>query len=381
LILSCALAVAGPEPPVVDPLEFLASQSRMSRAKDGRLVVSGPNAGQNVVCRRWAESVLQAFEDVSSLRVPLTKDAPLSLLFVEPDGVVTQGVRVLIEQPGVRLSVMGEAAFLDEHADEVLCRSLLERMILADWARQGRPADEPPRAPPAWLSWGVARNLTSARRAEDAAGVLDRWHAGRLPPLREHFDAVDSAADVAWRSLCGVLVAWGLAMEHRPLLQGAIERLAAGEKLDYEWWTAAAGSGDAPADLECAWDGWLLSQRRVVFRPGQASEQDERGFRATLLIYPGVFGMPLNDRPFSPLPWRDLIEQRKAHWVEEFCRRKSLQLRMASVGRSREMMRTAEAYCEFLDALRRGKRVRSLVRLLEAAEKDEESLQRHGDGR
>lgn len=74
------------------------------------------------------------------------------------------------------------------------------------------------------------------------------------------------------------------------------------------------------------------------------------------------------------MDWSSLLDRRDDVWMPGFCAQKSNVLRMAAVGRGEAVVRTAEAYCALLAAIREGRSGRRLKRLLAAATESEAGL-------
>ena len=129
-----------------------------------------------------------------------------------------------------------------------------------------------------------------------------------------------------------------------------------------------------PVELEKGWDRWLLAQRRTVLLPGVTSKEDVQRLCAALLLYPGAFGIPLNDQPLRPVPWEFLVTQREARWMGSFSRSKAADLQIMVAGCGEDVKRVVNAYCAFLGALATGANVSRLNPLLVTARSERDCL-------
>lgn len=76
-------------------------------------------------------------------------------------------------------------------------------------------------------------------------------------------------------------------------------------------------------------------------------------------------GGPVVDIDFG---FRELIFMRKESWVSIATRRKIIQLKLMFVGRGADMNQVINSYCEFLHALEKRKRKKTLEKLLNNAD-------------
>jgi hypothetical protein len=175
--------------------------------------------------------------------------------------------------------------------------------------------------------------------------------------------------DDEMRPRWGFLVASLLRRTNGPhMMASAVETLASGGELDMPWLLRSAFDGGSVADAEDWWDTVVLKQRRVVRRPGRMTDADRDSFEAALLLYPGSFGMPLSQALYEPIPWSALIALKDEPWIDDFCLRKAVSLRMLAAGRGETLQKAAEAYAVFLQDLARGKRDGRLAKRLDEAE-------------
>jgi hypothetical protein len=231
---------------------------------------------------------------------------------------------------------------------------------------------------PAWLSLGTARNLRRAMRAEDTEIANRARKQGRLPGPADLLGMSHGDADPVTRAGCGLLVSWILSQPDRSgVMEDAFGRLAGGSSLTVDWLLGILPTCETVADLDAAWDEWVLRQRRTVYRPGTIREDTLDLLRAELLIHPGDFGIAQPEADEArPLRLRDLIAQRGAGWLQAAVENKLARLRLLAVGRGEALLDVTERYCAFLEGVAAGEGAEELNALLREAEQALEDLER-----
>ena len=349
------------------------------RTTSRRFVVVGPRTLDNLEAGRWAETVAGRVQDLLGLPIPF-RHREIRIV-IRPSASATGTVSAAVCGPLAltqrveagrlvqRLVIPAADCLPEEPVRVAFCRLLLEGFFPSSRPTPQRPAAQPV-AVPRWLSVGLARNLTRTQRAADARDVLAAWQAGRVPPLAEWLvkppQAWDSLTD---GPVASVWMAWLL---EAPLGQARMRWLF--NHLDQrEAVSADDAAGElvgvaSRADMEVAWDAWIMRQKRKVFRPGTVPPEAVERFAAELLLYPGGFGIPLASGIKRGDGFVALVAQREAEWIDGFCRTKLTALRVLAVGRGSAFHRTVDCYAQFLDALARHKRPDRLRELLGAAE-------------
>jgi hypothetical protein len=221
----------------------------------GRFRAFGPDSGQNLQLVAWAEHLgLQVEEWIG---VPLRWTGSESILFRCRPAVTGELARfTLRETPGglaaAEIEVIGFATLDQEDLQEELARLLVHRMV---GGRAGA-------APPAWFTTGVAQLVTPSTRERDFADVLRRWREGKE----------DRVADVlGWHRLprgrwggkasAAAVVAWLADQTNFSALQAAMfERWRSGVPVTAEWLSGRLPGMQGEADLEKAFDLWLLAR-------------------------------------------------------------------------------------------------------------------------
>ncbi|MBN1556546.1 MAG: hypothetical protein JW951_00200, partial [Lentisphaerae bacterium] len=195
---------------------------------------------------------------------------------------------------------------------------------------------------------------------------LRLWRAGRLPTVTDFLAGGGAAA--ARGPMSGLLVGWLADRPDRAARFGALfERLAAGRTAPPGWFCEAVLGYGGAADLEEAWDAWMLQQERTVYEPGRASPAAWEALAAERLLYPGAFGIP-HAVGTAPLRLRDLMHWRDAPWLEAAVESKVRRLRLMALGRGEAYGAVVEHYAAYLNALRGDADREVLVELLEEAE-------------
>jgi hypothetical protein len=346
------------------------------RTPSRRFVILSPETLDNMEAGRWAEAMTDRVASI--LSEPLPFDRREIRIVIRPS--VSASTETVTEAECGPLAVTRklEAGRLVQRmvvprldclaADPVrmaFCRLLLQGFVTP--AQRGPAPVEVPR----WLIVGVMRNLGREQRQADAFAMVREWRAGRVPPLADWLRRADGEwDDTTDGPTSALLLAWLVAAsEGNELMRRLFDHIAAETTLQGDWLaTELVGEGARISDLEIAWDAWIMRQQRKVFVPGSTPPAVLQQLYGELLLYPGAFGIPLASGIERGAEFDALISQRKADWIDAFCRAKQMSLRALAVGRGAVVQDTVERYTVFLDALVRGKRTSRLERLLSEAE-------------
>lgn len=221
----------------------------------GRFRAFGPDSGQNLQLVAWAEHLGLQLEEW--IGVPLRWTGSESILFrCRPAATGELARFTLRETPAglaaAEIEVVGFATLDQEDLQEEVARLLVHRMV---GGRAGA-------APPAWFTTGVAQLVTPSTRERDFADVLRRWREGKE----------DRVADVlGWHRLprgrwggkasAAAVVAWLADQPAFSALQAAMfERWRTGAPVTPEWLASRLPGVQGEADLEKAFDLWLLAR-------------------------------------------------------------------------------------------------------------------------
>ena len=357
----------------------LAARPRMLRSSSSRVVVIGHNTGENLRVSRWAEAILSRIKALDCVPVPFSRTATFVIHIVPSSEKTRDAELAWIETPGRRM-VLTDVAFVETYeVADVFCRGVLQACVL-DVARRNVAKGEPLSAlrirdVPPWLSVGLARNLYVANRSADRRRVLTQWQDGELLPMSDLLRAKENTSLKQDPAVMGCLVRWLLdGTDAASAWTDIFETLARGAPLDFAWMVDVLPGDQTPVELEKGWDRWLLAQRRTVLLPGVTSKEDVQRLCAALLLYPGAFGIPLNDQPLRPVPWEFLVTQREARWMGSFSRSKAADLQIMVAGCGEDVKRVVNAYCAFLGALATGENVPRLNQRLVTARSERDRL-------
>ncbi|MBL7115759.1 MAG: hypothetical protein ISS35_08325 [Kiritimatiellae bacterium] len=347
----------------------LAARPRMLRSSSSRVVIVGHNARENLLVSRWAEELLSRIKALDRVPVSFSRVSPFSIHIVSSSEKTPGAEAAWMETPGRRM-VLSDVALVDTYeVANVFCRGVLQACVL-DVARRRVASGEKGatvrvRDVPSWVSVGLARNLYVVNRRADRNRVLAQWQSGALLPISHFFRTMGDARLKQDPAVMGCLVRWLLdGTDAATVWTDLFDTLASGISLDFEWVVGVSQGVQTPVEFEQVWDRWLLAQRRTVLLPGETSKEDVQRLCAALLLYPGGFGIPLDDQPLRPIPWDRLVTRREARWMDSFSRSKAVDLHIVGAGCGDDVKRVVNAYCVFLGALTTGAEVPRLNRFL-----------------
>ena len=353
------------------------------KSASGRFTASGPDAVSAHAALRWAESVADDAEHLAGISLCFENRG----IHISLRGTDVDVPRVVMEQETVgtrinqRLFIYGLDRLDAMDVDESLCRLILEGCVIEQSRRLAGEAGAPgPAHVPAWLAQGVARNLRPEMRARDTELVIDRWQRGEVASLSRLIWLTEGAAGDAAvglagtndleRAVCGVFTGWLLSHKDRAdLFKTIVGTLATGHMLTGAWLAGYLPGCTDIAEIDAAWDAWILRQKRVVREPGKSTANAVDQLRGLLLLYSGDSGIPQSEkRDYRRITLPELIESRRAEWMPAFCEQKCAALRVLALGRSKAFVGAVDAYCRFFDALGKGKRKGVLEERLQEAE-------------
>ncbi len=368
LVMSSSSVFAGPERLESETLSRL-TRYKITKSKTGRFTAMGPRALSNAEACSWAERILTGMERQLGVKSLLSRPDPMRMLLqtemTEPGNEVAP---ITFDGPGKRFFIRDLSLIETAKGDEALCRALLA-LCLQESVRTRRTV--PLRAKvrfPGWLPLGLSRYLNARTRAGDSRAVLDKWQRGKLALLKDVLSVDPAPGDSLAAAAQGMVVSWIVSMDNtKEVMDSAFDCLVSGGTLDADWMFFAVRGCASVVDLEEKWDTWILRQKRMVHIPGLAVRFEDYRMDAALLLYPGLFDIPLNDHPYSAIEWERLVERRKEPWIEGFCRKKSTDLRILTLGRNVQAREVIESYCKFLSVLQKGGSERKAGKLLEEA--------------
>lgn len=369
LLLAGSLAARGapPQAPLGPRLPRMDLPAAPVTSRDGAVVVYAPQAKAGYrapvlmfVDRTREELKLSTRLKLGSMKCPLEvaiggkSDGDKRVLnsrLRDPDG----GLRERIELPDP------EAADLTrfKHA---ICVALLRAWMVEAGGVEGTMCDLP-----MWLVDGVVRYTDRETRQADLDRTLLLWSHACLPAAGELFGA-ESVAAKREPAVSGLLASWFLERRDGVNLFESLLRSAA---TGTAWSPKAASILLAETADLAAFDAYvdsrMLSERRVVVKPGLTTEGIVRRFRAHLLLFPAYFGKTLGQNTswctFHEAALRAADPEVKASAI-----RQAVRIKMAAVGRDGMLLAVSEAYVAFLDAVARGASDGELTRLLLTAE-------------
>lgn len=351
--------------------ERISAMHKVTRSASGRFSVVGLNTGENLLVSRWADEVCERLDGCVGGLFPDGLARPLPILVESSEG--SQGEPGATPAADGALCVRAPLQMDMEAANEALCAWLLAYAVSARLETAAAATNAAP--VPQWLAVGLSRCIYPVTRAHDAELALELWDEGQVEPLADFLRTAEGELNPRSRAVAGALLTWVAAAPRRAdALQGALRSLAAGRPIDLGWWRSVARHAAVWADVEAAWDNWMLRQGRVVHTPGRTTPATLRRFHAALLLYPGVCGIPLSSEPYRSMAWESLPAARDEVWTPGFCVSKRASLRLLAAGRSEDLKRATEAYVRFLDALAERKSVRTLTRRLAEAREASEKL-------
>lgn len=379
MLACCATAQERPSPPQLPPPP--------ARSRCGRFYVSGGDNALKLVMLKWLERTTEQVTGLVGLDMPFDRRSLWVVLREESNsrtGRVSISSTIMNADLVQRITITNHELADARDARDALCRLLLEAYVLehlrSDETRTGeRRWRLPSQAPsiPRWLWQGLSLNLFSSERQRISGAVLDLWQKGRIPSLADTLAGPARTADASSaeatseerEAACGTLVAWFADQQDRGRRFAAVfQRVAASQPLDTEWMAKIIPGCASPADLEQAWDTWLLKQRRIVYEPGTLSKSMMEQLDAALLLYPGFSGIRWSEGAPDTLTMRGMITMPPGEGRAAVALARADALRSLSLGRSDRLRGVTDAYCAFLHAVAENRPRKEIEELLDEAE-------------
>jgi len=262
-----------------------------------------------------------------------------------------------------------------EAADLDLFRRAICVALLRGWMVEAGGTEATMQDVPLWLIDGLLRYVDRERRQADIDRTLLLWSRACLPPAAALVET-DSLAATREPAVAAVLASW--LMERRDGTS-YFEQLLRAAATGVPWSAGRVAQMLAGSDDTFAFDVYvdrrMLTESRVVTRPGLTTNGIVRRFRAYLLLYPAFY-----DKNFSDThPWctfQQAVVRAEVPEVRAAAAAQSVRMRVAAVGRDGMLLAVADAYGAFLNALARGAEQGELARLLLEAEGMRGTLER-----
>jgi hypothetical protein len=221
---------------------------------------------------------------------------------------------------------------------------------------------------PMWLIEGLLRYADRDMRQADMDRTLLLWSRASLPPAAELF-AAESLAATREPAVAGVLASWFMEKRNGTVLFETLLRSAATGSV---WSPAQVALLMGGTDDLVAFDGLvdqrMLSEGRMVVKPGLTTAGIVRRFRSHLLLYPPFYGKRFGENT-SGCSFQEALLHAADLDVRVSAALQSVRVKMAAVGRDGTLLAVSEAYVAFLEALAKGgKKQGELARLLLKAE-------------
>jgi hypothetical protein len=347
--------------------DVAASSRPALRGSGRRFVVLGGTAREALDLSAWSEAAARRIERLLGAPQPR---APWREFRLDIHAPATSSVARVTAAAGweagrfvQRLAVHGYADADPCQIETAFCTLFLAGYVVDAMPRPESaagtvgPLPRPVPAVPPWLVQGIVQNLSAAARAASAEAVYESWRDGAMPSLESLLGLrgegrAAGPGDPAPGACAGMLVAW---LRSLPQSADGFRRLfgvlAAGGDAGVGFWVGVVPGCRSPADVEAAWDAWILRQRRVIHVPGETTRLAVEGFKAQLLLYPADSGIG-SEREFrGPLRLADLLGHRRSSWLGDVVGSRIAALRLASAGRGPALARVAELYVAYLSGL------------------------------
>ena len=332
--------------PSADELLARLREIKQLRTKDGRGLVVGRVQADVMDVVRWLEATLSRIEGITKIETPYSRDLPFRVLL---GGTAGEPSRVVghAGHPGrgiaPRLEITQYRQADQEQAERLVCRLIFTDYVAA------RASPDTAIDPPRWLWLGAAQSLYREQRGQSGEEVLSLWERGELLPVSEYLEGRQPAGTLT-PDLCGAIFWWLTSLPaSEGLMEAVFVRLAEKVPISSAWIAEQLPDIELGADVEQAWEEWVMARGRTVHEPGIPTPRARKELEAALLLYPGEFGIPLA----YPVPpgsgFRWLINQRKEAWVSSFAATKSASLAVVAVGRGPEIQAVAQAHLESVE--------------------------------
>ena len=373
-----------------EPESLVKQHSLTARSYDGRVWVTSANDNMKLVAMGWATDMIKGVEEMVGEEWR-SRNRQLRIKLINKDDERGRTQARISMSGGLvvhRLAIQNEDQLSSEECDTALCGLLLAGYVIHSEGPssliqnyENLIESGAVKAIPRWLYKGMVANLKVSRRARDSRLAYEAWQSGQIPMLGaflelDHGNKTERELADAY---AGMLVDWIKLLPNRAETWNKIfARLYAGEKITAEWIATCLANCDSVVALEAKWDGWMLSQKRRIFQPGQVTDEHLLRLKALLLVHPGDTGLPMSRNWNQRGDLRNVIEHRKADWIVPFAENKKLILRTLALGKDEKFQSSVDAYCRFLDALVGGKGQRRLEKLLDEADNKRRTLRPTG---
>lgn len=262
-----------------------------------------------------------------------------------------------------------------DHADSETFTAVFASLLLSRVAVHKYGGDHPP-AVPTWLAEGLAQRLDEVVRARNHDLVLGMLESGAAPGIADVVQDVAPDEVQRRRHLYGILFAWLYAQPERGAVLDSLYRtLASGESPGLDWLARHLAPDGSPEGLERKWQEWLVRQHTIIPAYALLTPRVLRNLEAALHLVPIEPASVAADTT-QPVRLHEAIARRHEPWVDVAAWQTIVRIERVGLGYPRELQPVIQSYRTFLEALAKGKRERSLGRLLEAADASFADLQK-----
>lgn len=348
----------------------------ITQAASRRFTFQAPDSSQLVSLARWAEDVADRIVSATELPMRFDGSRVYQIVVRPPDGSRTGRVgksQRLVDGKLVQQLLLENFEYVDwQDALEAHTSLLLSGYIIAHQDSE----NVLPMQAPDWLSCGLAHYIDSRLRAQSGSLLVSWQESGAYPKL---------GAVLKWQALplgksenksaCCIALSWLLAQPTSSRdLDKVFSHIAAGKAISSEWLAKELLGMRSAVTMENAWRKWTGKYRLPKADLGVLSSVTLARLRARLVLRAGMGGIPtsvVNDR----MSLKDLIPLKNAEWMKGLCESKTMQLKVLGAGKPADFLELIDLYCEYLSAVGRRKRDRTLGRLLAKADLALEALQ------
>ncbi|OGV58849.1 MAG: hypothetical protein A2283_00695 [Lentisphaerae bacterium RIFOXYA12_FULL_48_11] len=363
------------------------SGSHTSRSADGRFLLEGSNAVQNLELGVWAEEVAAKVERAIAVRLPYGESWVIRIVTTDDRSLGDSG-KIITEEVVegqflvLRLKIYNYNKTDVLEANEALCKLLLDGLVI--WLQSKQNAADSSQAPvgfhtnsvPEWIWQGLSRYIYQDLRARDADTVLMLWKRAQLKPFPELLILGPAAKNYPSKSVYSVIIAWIESLPDREnLFRRMFEDLSKRGKISQAWFTKNITGCRYAADVDEKWENWILSQWRVVHRLGIATALQVEQLKERLVLRHGDIGMPLSPDIGQRITFENLIGAKQPDWMPTVLKNKISELKLLGVGKGKDFNDVVDAYGRFLEAVVAGARQERQVSLLERAEEEFKRLE------
>jgi len=331
-----------------------------------RFLITGPNSLRVARISLVSEDLCVRVERRLKERITLPPGDALRIE-LRVDGANVQG-RILAKQwlqgkrMVQRMRVINMTRADSESFTAVFAGLLLSRIAVSKYG-----GEDPP-VVPTWLAEGLAQHLDEVVRARNHDLVLTMLESGAAPGIAEVVREVEPAEMRQQRHLYGILFAWLYSQSGRSAVLDSLYRtLAAGESPGLDWLARHIAPDGSPEELERKWQKWLVRQHTIIPAYALLTPRVLRKLEAALHLVPLESASVAADAS-QPVRLHEAIARRHEPWVDVAAWQTIVRIERVGLGYPRELQPVIKSYRAFLEALAKGKRARSLARLLETAD-------------